>query len=413
MVRMAGSALRNLLSTGAATLMALLLVVGCDDDPSSGDAASDGGAEFTQLKRDLLGDISRGVIHATYEEFVTAAEALESATEAHAVDPSASNREAAQAAWREASAVWQRAEVMLVGPAGMTDVVAGGMDMRDPIYSWPLRSTCRIDQETEERAYENVDEFAGELVNVRGLNSMEYLLFVEGFDHSCASTSVFAQSGRWDALSEGSIRNQRAGYAHTLATLVARRARELETAWDPSGGDFVAQMAGAGNDSSTFDDVQTGLNAVSDAMFYLDTETKDMKLALPAGISAECAEEICPESLESPFAQGSLANLQANLAGFRALYEGNLAGETEGVGFDDLLEAVGAGDLRADMDQALDNTEAAFAAITISLAEALDSSPALVTAAHTALSELTRLLKTDFVTVLDLEIPDRAAGDND
>ena len=36
-----------------------------------------------------------------------------------------------------------------------------------------------------------------------------------------------------------------------------------------------------------------------------------------------------------------------------------------------------------------------------------------VEAAHAALADLTRLLKTQLLSVLDLELPERAEGDND
>ena len=74
---------------------------------------------------------------------------------------------------------------------------------------------------------------------------------------------------------------------------VASRAKELRDAWSPSGGDFLARFSKVGADDAAYPTTQEALNAVSDALFYLDKETKDMKLAIPAGLK-DCTSETCP-----------------------------------------------------------------------------------------------------------------------
>ena len=63
------------------------------------------------------------------------------------------NHQVAQDAWRDANAVWQRLEVMQVGPAGTAGRRVGGEDLRDVIYSFPMSNPCRIDQELEAERY--------------------------------------------------------------------------------------------------------------------------------------------------------------------------------------------------------------------------------------------------------------------
>ena len=51
--------------------------------------------------------------------------------------------------------------------------------------------------------------------------------------------------------------------------------------------------------------------------------------------------------------------------------------------------------------------------MTVSLEQALATDPAKVMTVYTAFKGLTDLLKTEFVTVLNLELPKTTQGDND
>src|SRR5690606_12725753 len=93
-------------------------------------------------------------------------------------------------------------------------------------------------------------------------------------------------------LVERGLDEPRAAYAHAAARDIVVRAEALVEAWDPAGADFSAELAGAGSDGNAYATVQDALNAVSDALFYLDTETKDMKLAEPLGVM-DCGNEVC------------------------------------------------------------------------------------------------------------------------
>jgi hypothetical protein len=127
----------------------------------------------------------------------------------------------------------------------------------------------------------------------------------------------------------------------------------------------------------------------------------------------ECATGTCPERLESRFAHRSKANLQANLLAVRRIIEGCQDGFT-GPGFDDLLEAVGAGAVAGRLRERLVAAQAALEAIEEpDLAEAIAADAASVRALHARLKDVTDVLKTEFLSVLDLEIPRKLEGDND
>jgi predicted lipoprotein len=395
--------------------MVLAAVSGCGDDASgTADAAVDAGNGMGngEARRMVLASIASEAVMPTYRAFETEADALADATAGWAAAPdSTETRQAAREAWASAMEVWQQAELMQFGPAGASDMVQGGENLRDEIYSWPLTNTCRIDQETANEGFADADAFAGTSVNVRGLDALEYLLFREDLSNTCAPNSSINAEGTWAALAEEEIVARRASYAAAAAADIRARAETLVDAWDPESGNFSAELATAGDGSSVYESSQQALNEVSNAMFYLDKEAKDMKLGEPAGL-VPCRDLVCAEEVESPWANRSKAHLVSNLEGFRALFLGGPSAE-EGTGFDDLLTELGSGDFASSMAANVDDAISRTQSLEPSLAEALSSDSASVTDTFMAIKSVTDDLKMQFVTLLDLETPQRAEGDND
>jgi len=134
-----------------------------------------------------------------------------------------------------------------------------------------------------------------------------------------------------------------------------------------------------------------------------------MKLAPPAGVS-DCLDEVCPDKRESLWANRSLANIRANIEGFLALYRGS--GE-DGAGFDDLLIAADQAELDESIQSKLQEALTLIDGLEGSMASVLVSNPDAVQTLHSTLKEFSLLMDTEFVTVLDLDLPRRAEGDND
>jgi len=391
------------------TCALLALAMSCD-----GGGEPDAGVDaLAGRKREVLASLGANVILPTYRELATSAAALETATATLATDPSEANRMAAQVAWIETIGIWQRAEMFLIGAAGMsgTQGVVGGMDLRDDIYSFPTTSTCRVDQETVEQAYTNVDAFAGELVNVRGLDELEYLLFAPTTANTCLDTDAINTEGTWAALGDAEVNARRAAYAHTLAVLVKRHADTLVSAWDPGEGDFLGALSHAGEGSSPFATAQHGLNDLAGQMIaYADAVMKDMKVGEPAGILA-CPTGSCLEQLESPWAHRSREHVLINLRTLQTIVLGAPPG-TEALGIDDLLLEMGASEAATQLAAAIADAITAVEALEGDLATAIEANPTGVMSAFDAMTTAVSLLKADLVTILDIELPANF-GDND
>lgn len=344
---------------------------------------------------------------ASATSFKATADGLVTATAAHASAPSTKTLLDARAAFHAAMDAWQMNEVLRFGPAAAS-TTPGGQDLRDEIYSWPLVSRCAVEEEIVSKAYET--NTAALLVNRRGLAAIEYLLFYEGADTACPSYSAIVSAGSWAALSATERDGRKRTYAAKAAEDVAARAAQLSRAWDPAGGDFKEKMLG----TALFPSAQRALNVVSDGLLsHVENEVRDMKLARPLGLLDCPAGSVCPELLESSFAHRSRRNVEANLRGFRKLMYG-CGPDDEGPGFEDLLRSLNQGGVADRMRQSDEQTTAALAAVAPDdFRTTLTADKAKVTAVYDGLSTLTKVLKTEFLSVLDLELPMSLEGDND
>ncbi len=393
---------------GTLAVTALVCLSACREGGTKPDGGNEPGkAEATRVE--LLKAVS-ACVQTSAREFQTASGELKAATESLVARPEAGTRQAAREAFHRAMEAWQVVEPMQVGPAAPRSL-PGGAELRDNIYSWPLVSRCSIEEHIVSRGYESAS-FPTTLVSRRGLYALEYLLFYEGSDTECPSSSVIVADGTWAALPAEEREARKRAYAAVAAANVRQLADQLVEAWEVGKGDFARTFETAGPGNAVYPSSQAALNSVSDALFYIEETVKDKKIARPLGLR-ECAADTCPALLESPFARRSKQNIAANLVGYRRLAEG-CGTDFAGMGFDDLLGAVGTEPLAAKLVERGRAAQAALQAIEeADLAQALVQDKASVRAVYDALKGLTDVMKTELATVLDLELPAAVEGDND
>lgn len=347
---------------------------------------------------------------ARYQDFEIHAVALDEAARANLVAPSDEAANAVKNAWLAANASWQIAEMFRFGPAARTaDEDAGAQELRDQIYAWRFGGRCPVETALVDELY-TTSNFGSSLISNRGLGAVEYLLFYPGSDNQCPDYSAINKNGTWAALGAAQIAERKRAYAEAVTRDVLYNTRKLLEAWDPAHGNFRKKLTQPGN-GSVYPNEQEALNSVWHGIFYIEKEVKDYKLGIPLGVS-ECANGLCPEALESRYANVSTANIRQNYLGFRRLFQGCGRNYT-GLGFDDWLDAIGASDLRGRMLTALDGAQRAIDALDPPLEISITQSTDRVWDVYNALKQLTDLLKSEFVTVLDLELPAGAGSDND
>jgi predicted lipoprotein len=314
-----------------------------------------------------------------------------------------------RAAWRQTFEALQEVEVFGLGPYAHAPVI-GGEGIRDEIYPWPLVSRCRIEEQLVAKAYEGPG-FASTLVNGRGLTAVEFLLFSQDRANACSSFSTINANGTWAALAPVDLDARRAAYARAAAEDVASRVRGLVAGWASNGGNFRVALASAGAGSSLFATEASALNALTDAVIYVDESVKDWKLGKPAGFF-ECTTGTCPGAVEAPYARASKDALVANLRATRRIVQG-CGREYSGLGVDDWLASKGAGDLAARVLGALVAAQAAVDALDGPVDDVLARDPSKIAQAHANVKAFTTLWKAEALPALTMTLPTSAQGDND
>jgi uncharacterized protein len=362
---------------------------------------------------DLLAEVGPSVVLPSLEQFSGELEALELALDTlHSeVEGEGSSetinelKSAAQIQWKSTMNVWQQLEVMQVGPAGSSLKFIAGQDLRDEIYSWPTINACRIDQKTADMSWQESNYFEDNLVNAYGLDAIEHLLF-GGSDSICPSQVNPIANGSWAELGPDGVERNRVQFALVLVEDIKTQIDSLQDLWADDGGDFSNQLT-VSDDASPYESREQALNQVYNALFYLETSTKDKKLAIPLGYT-ECVDDVCLDSLEGMVSERSLDSIVANIEGFKLLFTGG-----EGTGFDDVLTDLGHGDLTTQILTDVDTTIALAQDFEEPLKTALVNDYERVEAFYDSLSLVTTALKVDMATILHVEIPQEASGDND
>ena len=407
------------LAKSATAIAVMLSLVACDESTSSTQGSQFGQAESTPTTPTdsfnqslLLESLNDNVILPTYTRFSEKALSQESVISEYCSGLSSQAADsdalkvAAQQSWREAMAVWQMAEVMQIGP-----LLENSNSLRNRIYSWPNTSACAVDQDVV-LSQQSTYDISTRTASRKGLDALEYLLFNPSLEHSCTVFGTAPEGWNERTLEDRSL--ARCEFAKQVSTDLVDNADELLRAWSGEEGrpGYADVLKSAGQPDSEFSDVHQALNLVTDALFYIETLTKDAKLATPLGLFAnDCGLAPCVENVESLYAQNSLDNIISNIQGLSMMFFG---GDSESaVGFDDYLIEVGDGDTAQQMSIDLAEVEQFALSLQQSLTALLNQEPEQVREVHTQLKDLTDNLKNDFIQSLSLELPATSAGDND
>ncbi len=390
-----------------------MLIYACSPTTYNGiDATNGEGAvlpDGTVFTRAALLDAFGTCIYSEIEAFEGQSQAFAQAANDAIANPGQAQSDRVQAAWQSTIDIWQRLELMQLGPAGRK-THPGGRDLRASIYSWPYRDHCELDRNLASEIYAtNPSDVSRE---AKGLWAAEYLLFATGITNACEPDDGINTDGSWLDLDENTLALRRTNYAALTANTVAETAATLLDAWSPTGDDFLGELTQAGSGSRTYGKKRVAINAVSDALGYLEWGIKDNKLARPLGIIA-CGKPDCSDYLEARYSRRSKEHLRNNMLGFQKLFKG-CGVDNAGLGFDDYLYARGAASLAEDIDAATRGVLDAIDAIEApDLVTALEDDEQSVRALHGTLSTLSTLLRNEFIIVLNLELPQMVQGDND
>lgn len=386
---------------------------------------SSGGSENSQVQttgvcesfdcRKMLENLADNVVTPMIGAFNARVETLNVAVGAWQQSPQSPQLQTeARQAWNDAMLTWQSLELVQIGPLAENDSL-----LRDSIYAWPSVSACVVDQEVIEAAEQGVSYDISTRTPLRkGLPALEYILYAESLDHTCPSTTV--KTTGWNSRSPEERLALRLDYAKAASAELVRLGTELKTRWSTGPQNFRNELVTAGAGSTAFSTAQKAVNAVSDALFYLEKEVKDIKLGEPLGLKGDKCQpgtQACAVLVENPLSARSKQHLRQNLLAFQQLFLGNSADGMQGLGFDDLIDSVSTGGntsatMEADISEAL-NAVDALGELSLQAAVADENGYNLAKGIHESTKKITDRLKNEFLTVMGLAIPAAAAGDGD
>jgi hypothetical protein len=327
----------------------------------------------------MLAHLARRVMWPTYVELATATQALPPLATQFCAALSVGHLTTLQQAWRRAVAPLKRSEAFRLGP---------GILLVSAVDFWPTRPPLI------EKVLGNPQPITEEFIELvgaaaRGIAAIEYLLF----DPDRGDTTIIAQ------FRDGLKGKRRCAYLLGIMKHLAQQAQLVENAWNPSGGNFVTELALAGQGSTTYPTVHKAVSDVVNRLLAAVEKLHKDKLGKPLHGNGKSP---WPESVEAWRSGNSLTNVMENLQGLYAAYAG-LDGTTDGPGFDDLLTALGS-PLAARITQQIQAAIAAVQAIPPPLRKAVVAHPQAVAAAYDAIKELLILLKVDMTNVLGVTV---------
>ena len=310
-----------------------------------------------------------------------------------------------QDVWKETMIYVQRLELLQVAAMGNSLNVVGGEDLRDEIYSWPLTNLCRVDQITASETFAEETFFQDALLSVYGLDAVEYLLFAST-ETVCPMQVTPVSDGLWVSLGEENILRNRAKYVAVLTEKIRKNTSMLSVYW---------------NDGFPFSLYQSNTEALQEiftALFYMETMTKERKIAYPLGLD-DCNLD-CSGDIESKYSGVSLENIRQNVEAFVQIFFGEYRSviETREItiaehSFASMVQARASTDIIETIRVKSIDVLVSLDALEGSLAEEIEQNPENLEIILEDFGVITNALKWDIAAIVELEIPNDAAGDND
>lgn len=335
-------------------------------------------------------------------------------------DDEASKLEAAREDWKSIMKTVQKTEMHIFGQAALNN-----LSLRNRVYFYQEKdrlvetvSTCATDVAVVNAWADNQYLVSASSANQRSMSALEYLLFNDNLDHTCAA-NVSAVSD-WNALSDADRKVRRCGLSLQIANDVAMNAEQIHATWLGSRDNFLDP-----------NEVGTRFELMTDGLFYFEKHTKSAKLNGPIGIDVLCPDEqlTCPEFIESPFSETSLQNIKANAEQLLEIFDkglDDLANESApddwSSSFKGLISAVI--NKIAMMQSAAPNESLIQQVARISSANdsaacqsAFDSpevdADLTICSLGGLVKNVTDDLKIEFITYLGVDLPEGAGGDTD
>ncbi len=357
------------------------LFTGCDRRESTASAAKLPAlptAPARVTKEAALAAIGTNVILPTLSAFTERCVALEASTIKFRTDPTPESLQQARADWTEAYTAWSAVQWIPTLPYYNLGV-----------YLWPPRPT------SIEGALQGSTNYDAAYMNelgaaATGLFALECLLFDQArmvrHKNGQPVPGVPVPSPAWELLT-GPNGPRRRAFVQALAELLTRRAREVEEAWKPAGGNAVGKFIAGGQDS---------LDKLVNRL--LENSERTLRESLLQQIGFYDAKTFQPENAQAMSSGSSHRAVLAVIRSVQRHYDGGT-----GLGLDDYLRTLDPA-LADTMQAHLEASVKAATAIPMPIEEAVKQARATVEQTIEAGHKLEIALKTDVVSRLGVTL---------
>ncbi len=326
------------------------------------------GSDFD--KSAFLTNAADNIIIPAYDKALSTAKDLQTATVTFTADASQGNLDELQAKWEIAFIAWQGASPFQFGPAENGSFKS----IQEDIATFPINGTKTQNYITAgDNSLDNFDR------DTRGFAGIDYLIN-KGTDA--------------EVLTSFDVNKQ--GYLTAVVNDVVNRIANVTNLWRNGYRDqFVANTTtSAGGSISIYYN-----------QFIISYEgNKTYKLAFPAGMGAG-QTGVQPELLEAYYGGISLQLVKAHFTAIENIWYGKSTNGTNGVGFDDYLDAVEGESIKNETIVSMNNVWAKINAIPAgSLQTTLNTDKSTVVATVQEMQKHTRHFKSNLSTKIGIAI---------
>jgi putative iron-regulated protein len=347
-----------LLASGA------LLLAACKKENNSEPTA-----DTSSVSGVVLNDFTKHIAESNLSDLSAKASLLNDAITAFVSNPSASSFQEIRRNWYETRVSWEQSEAFLFGPVAT-------MELDPAIDSWPV-NFVDIDS-----VVNGSDVFTESFIDsldptLKGFHPIEYLAFGESGQREYTSLSA-----------------RQKDYLVALGAHLKRITAQMIHEWKAEGGNYSAQVAGAGQSGSHYTTQKEAMLEIANGMIGIIDEVGSGKIEEPFVAKDPTLEE-------SPFAQNSWTDFKYNIVGARNVYMGKFV--MQGKGLTDLVKQHNKS-LDLQIQQKMDAVILNIGAYASPFGVSIINDPASVQATQKQLAELKDLLEAQLIPLIQQHV---------
>ena len=353
-------------------LLGVLLAAACTND-----SMEDESSDFDRPA--MLSNYAENLIMPGYTALKSEVAELDAAAEDFINSPTESSLTALRQQLKEARLAWQDVSMFQFGPAE-------NATLRSSINTYPA------DSEGIEDNIASGDYTLGTIDNqaAAGFPALGYLLY--GMADS--DTEIL------QAYSEASDAEARRTYLGEVVSFVKGKVDQTHNEWDAGGENYLGTFL---SDERSGTDVGSSLGMLINAMVqHYERFFRDGKIGIPAGVRSAGVPR--PTATEAHYGGYSLELAIANMQAIQRLYKGEGPDGMDGLGLEENLVALDAGDLSNQINTEMDQGISALQNLEDPLSDQIstDNEPVLTT--FEELQQVVTILKADMTSILGITI---------